>query len=183
MLIIAIAAAVVIPSLSEFALGRSSENAAQQILNLAQYARSQCVSEGRTYRMNFDQQAGQIWLTAGSAGVFNPPSSDFGKKYSLAEGMKMVVQITPQPNTVLVMTPNITPTDIQPAPQFGQPVWPLTNTVMQLPRSDGTYVEFQPSGRIDPALIRLTDKRGTEIDIGAATSTEPLHRVTAMEMR
>ncbi len=184
MLIIAIAAAVVVPSLTEFAVGRSTENAAQQIVNLAQYARTQSISEGRTFRLNFDTQADKIWLTARKEGTFQPPGNDFGQKYSLAEGMKMSVQIQPQPNTQLILTPNVTATDVQPTPLFGQPVWPLMNTQMQIAHTDpGIYSEFQPSGRIDPVLVKLVDKRGKEVDLGCATATESLHVLSKLELQ
>jgi prepilin-type N-terminal cleavage/methylation domain-containing protein len=184
LLILAVAAAMVVPSLSNFALGRSTENTAQQILNLALYARSQCVSEARTYHMNFDTTAGQIWLTVGnSSGVFQPPPNSFGQKYTVPKGMKIAVAVTLQPNTQLVMNPLIVPTDAQPAPAFGQPVIPLVNTVMQIAHTSGTYIEFQSTGRTDPAIIKLTDNRGKEIDLGLATATEVMHRLTPAEMR
>ena len=184
MLIIAIAAAVVVPSLTEFAVGRSSVNAAQQIVNLAQYARTESMSEGRTFRLNFDTQKQQVWLTAMKNGTFQPPGNDFGLKYSLAEGMRMDVQVQPQPNTQYVMAQNVTPTDVQPVPIFGQPVWPLMNVSMQIAHSDpGTYCEMFPSGRIDPVIVRLTDKRGKEIDLGCATATESLHLLSKADLQ
>ena len=183
MLILAIAAAIVVPSLSSFAMGRTTENAAQQIMNLAQYARTQSTSEARIYRLNFDAQGGQVWLTFANAGAFQSPGNDFGNRYSLTAGMKMTVQVTPQPNVQPVLAANVTLTDAQPTPAFGSPVWPLTNTVMQIAHTDGTYMEFQPSGRVDPTIVRLTDRRGKDIDLGCATATEPFHRITTQEMQ
>jgi Tfp pilus assembly protein FimT len=184
MLILAITAAMVVPSLASFAITRSTDNAVQEIVNQAQYARTQCIAQGKTYRLNFDTQAGQTWLTVSNAGVFQPVSSDIGNKATIASGMKMDVQVTIMPNTNWIMAQNVTATDAQLVPAFGQNVWPLNNTIMQLPRTDpGTYIEFQPSGRTDPVLIRLTDRHGREIDLGLATTTEALHILKPEEMK
>jgi type II secretion system protein H len=183
MLILAIVAAMVVPSLANFAISRTTDNTVIQIMSMAQYARTQCVADARPYRMNFDTQSGQVWLTSGSAGVFQPLTNDYGNRYTLGKGMKLQVQVTPQSNTQLVMDPNVQPADIQLNPIFGQPVWPSVNVIMQLPRMDGTYIEFLPTGRTDPALIKLTDQHGREIDMGLATSTEVMHVLKPEEMK
>jgi type II secretory pathway pseudopilin PulG len=184
MLIIAIAAAVVVPSIAGFALSRTTSNTVQQVVNFALYARTQAISDAKVYRLNFDTQTRQIWLTVNNDGQFQPVGNDFGSRFTLPQGMKMTVQIAPQPNTQLIMTPNITATDTQATPLFGQPVWPLMNTVMIIAHSDpGTYEEFLPSGRVDPTLVQLTDKQGKEIDIGAATATDSLHVLSPAEMK
>jgi hypothetical protein len=97
--------------------------------------------------------------------------------------MKLQVQVTPQPNTQLVTDPNVQPADNQLNPIFGQPVWPSVNVIMQLPRTAGTYIEFLPSGRTDPALIKLTDQHGREVDMGLATSMEVMHVLKPEEMK
>lgn len=44
------------------------------------------------------------------------------------------------------------------------------------PQTDGTYFEFQPSGRVSTGTIRLIDSaNGQEIDIGSLSATEILH--------
>jgi type II secretion system protein H len=43
-------------------------------------------------------------------------------------------------------------------------------------QSDGTYVEFQPSGRVSTATIRLVDSAtGQESDVGTLSATEIFH--------
>ena len=43
-------------------------------------------------------------------------------------------------------------------------------------QSDGTYVEFQPSGRISTATVRLVDTAsGQENDVGTLSATEIFH--------
>src|SRR5437764_366826 len=85
MTIIAIISATVIPTFRAFAIGRNSKNTASDIIGLANYARTQAAAEGRTYRLNFDPPSGVFWLTAQNAGVFAPPSNDFGNQYRVAE--------------------------------------------------------------------------------------------------
>ena len=41
------------------------------------------------------------------------------------------------------------------------------------PQSDGTYVAFLPSGRIDPVNITLTDSKGHDVVVACQTPTEP----------
>jgi len=43
-------------------------------------------------------------------------------------------------------------------------------------QSDGTYIEFQPSGRVTTATIRLIDSQsGQENDVGSLSATEIFH--------
>jgi prepilin-type N-terminal cleavage/methylation domain-containing protein len=183
MVILAIAAAMIVPSLISFAIGRATDNASTQILNLSTYARTQAISEGRTYRLNFDPQAEAIWLTAGTAGVFAAPVNDFGARFSLPQGIKMDVDVTPQPNTELIVSTDVQQIPTQIEQPFGQPLSATANNLIQIPHTDGTYVEFQPSGRTDPVHIKLTDKLGKVIDLGLATSTDVMHVLSAGEMQ
>jgi len=184
MLILAIVAALVVPSLANFAIGRSTDNAVLQFMNLASYARAQAMADATTYRINFDTQAGQVWLTEKSNGMFQSPPNDYGNRMTLKDGMKIQVQVVQQPNVNLITDPNVQPQDNDPKPPFGQVVWPSNNTVMQIPRTDnGTYIEIQPSGRTDPALVRLTDRYGRVFNMGLATSTEVMHLLKPEEMK
>jgi prepilin-type N-terminal cleavage/methylation domain-containing protein len=93
MTIIVIAAAMVAPSMMAFANGRNNNNTATLIVSLASYARTQSISEGRTYRMNVDSGKGVIQLTAGSAGVFTQLTNDYGDEFPLASGITMRTDI------------------------------------------------------------------------------------------
>jgi prepilin-type N-terminal cleavage/methylation domain-containing protein len=173
MAIIAIVAAAIIPSFRAFALGRTSSNTATDIIGLANYARTQAAAEGRTYRLNFDPASGEFWLTAQAGGMFIPPSNDFGDHYRVADGMHMDVVVNPQATTGVL--PAAVDQQEQPTQAFGPVTQSGTgqpNTLIQRMHQGGLYVEFQPSGRTDPAQIRLTNSVGDTIDIACASATE-----------
>jgi|ERR1700722_11592886 len=92
MAIIAIVAALLAPRLVGFTLGRSSSNTARMIVSLTNYARSQAISEGRTYRLNFDSAAKQFFLTAQDGAQYDAPNNDFGQKVTLPDGITAAVQ-------------------------------------------------------------------------------------------
>ena len=93
MMIIAIAAALLAPSLVSFQAGRANNNSATLILSLAGYARTQAVSEGRTYRLNVDPSKNVVWLTAGNAGVFTGLTNDYGQEFSISAASQLKTDI------------------------------------------------------------------------------------------
>jgi prepilin-type N-terminal cleavage/methylation domain-containing protein len=58
MVVIAVVAAMVMPSLSGTARGRRLGDTANQIVALARMARTQSVTEGKMYRLNIDPNGG-----------------------------------------------------------------------------------------------------------------------------
>ena len=85
--IIAVCAAVVAPSLAGFTRGRVLPNTAAQFAATARWCRSQAISEGVTYRLNFDADAGKWWVTKGEGTVFKQVTDELGKEYPLPEGL------------------------------------------------------------------------------------------------
>jgi Tfp pilus assembly protein FimT len=102
MLIIAVAAALVAPSMVSFQAGRANANSATLILSLAGYARTQAVSDGRTYRLNLDPTKNVVWLTAGNAGVFTNLNNDYGQQFPIATVSQMKTDITAHPDGTYV---------------------------------------------------------------------------------
>ena len=49
------------------------------------------------------------------------------------------------------------------------------------PQQDGQYIQFLPTGRTDPATIRVSDTRGKVIEISCFSPTELFHIVTDAE--
>jgi type II secretory pathway pseudopilin PulG len=178
MTIIAIVSAVIVPKFLGFSISRNSQNTASDILGLTEYARQQAAAEGRTYRLNFDPNAGAFWLTAQSpyGNGFVAPTNDFGDRYQVADGMRMDVIVNPQATT------GVLPPAADQQEQQTQVFGPISQTaatgqantlIQRMHQSAGQfYVEFQPSGRTDPAQIRLTDQQGDTIDIACASATE-----------
>jgi prepilin-type N-terminal cleavage/methylation domain-containing protein len=94
--ILAIALLVAAPSLSGFARGRVVDDAAAQFVAYAHFARSQAVSDGTIYRLNFDPAAGRYWLTVDSGdGTFAEPSSGFGPPVTVPEGVRLETDASP----------------------------------------------------------------------------------------
>ncbi len=181
MLIIAIAAGMLAPALGAFTAGRAVDNISRQIVALAQYAHTQAISQARTYRLNFDQGSRQFWLTADDgAGAFNPPKGEFSTRYTAPEGVRMSVQITPQPNTNLLLPENVQQQQIPQSPTSlnGQQSG-AAGSIMQNLHGQGLYVEFQSTGRTDPATIVLTDARGHTGQVACATPTDMFQVVSA----
>jgi hypothetical protein len=52
------------------------------------------VSEGRTYRLNFDPSKNVVWLTAGNAGIFAALNNDYGDQFPMSTVSQMKTDIT-----------------------------------------------------------------------------------------
>ena len=78
MVILSTVLAMAAPSLRGFFGSRKTHDEAAQLLALTQYARSQAISEGIIYRLNFDTIKRTYWLTSQRAGVFEKLKSEFG---------------------------------------------------------------------------------------------------------
>jgi type II secretory pathway pseudopilin PulG len=96
MLILTFVVAMIAPSLRGFAVGRNTNNMANALLMEAQYARSQAVNEGRTYRLNFDPQGRSFWLTVVNGATADTLASDLGKEVELPQGIQMRTDVQPQ---------------------------------------------------------------------------------------
>jgi type II secretion system protein H len=164
MVIMTIVVGLIAPSLRGFAMGRRTYNTASTILSLTQYAHSQAISEGRIYRLNFDTSARAFWLTADNAGTFSAPNNDYGQRFTTETNATLQVNITPR----------VIPLNQQDALAQG----PTRSRNVQVE----PYIEFQPSGRADPAKIYLRDNLGTTIEIACESATEQFRIVPAAEM-
>ena len=98
MILICTALAVSAPDLRGFSAGSRMKNAAQQVLALTNYARTQAASEGRTYRLNFEN--GTYFVTAqGDDDQFAQDANSMGQSFPVPEGVQ--VQITRDDNQAL----------------------------------------------------------------------------------
>jgi len=134
MLILTFIVAMVGPQLRGFASGRTTSNAATSLLAMTHYARTQAVTQGVTYRLNYDDRARQLWISYQDGNTDAKPSNDFATPLTLADGISVETDIPQQQN--------------------------------------GQYVEFHPTGRTDPATIKLTDRNGATIEVGCSSATE-----------
>lgn len=95
------------PSLRGFFTSRRGDDAAAQILALTQFARSQAVSEGIIYRLNFDTQERTCWLTAQKSGTYERLLTGFGKAYTIPKDLALELEDAQKEDrdTFLVFTP------------------------------------------------------------------------------
>jgi Tfp pilus assembly protein FimT len=182
LVIIAIITAIVMPSVSAFSAGRASHNTATQIVNLANYARTQAAAEGRTYRLNFDTSKGAYWLSVQNGGTFAPSGSEYGQTYQLPPNVQWDVQLTSKAGTLLTVPTDEQQVATQMNSSISQPRG-QQNYLMQVEHQNGAYIEFDPTGRTDPARIKLTDtRRGGTIEVACLSATELFHILTPEEM-
>ncbi len=92
MLILSTVLAMAAPSLRGFFGSRQAQDTAAQILALTQFARSQAISEGVIYRLNFDTRDRVYWLTAWKSGAFEELETEFGQVFTLPKDMAMELE-------------------------------------------------------------------------------------------
>jgi prepilin-type N-terminal cleavage/methylation domain-containing protein len=92
MLILSTVLAMAAPSLRGFFGSRQAQDTAAQILALTQFARSQAISEGVVYRLNFDTKDRVYWLTAWKSGTFEELKTEFGQIFTLPKDMVMELE-------------------------------------------------------------------------------------------
>ncbi|MDP9175033.1 MAG: prepilin-type N-terminal cleavage/methylation domain-containing protein [Planctomycetota bacterium] len=182
MMLLLIIASFLAPSLRGFIAGREASNAGTLVLSLANYARAQSASEGRAYRLNFDTAAHAIWLTEDNGGgTFGAiPSGDFGQRFQISPAVNIDVSVTPQGNVNLNIPQNVQQQEVQTTGQSisGQSMGAAT-TLMQNIHSNGIYVEFQSTGRADPASIKFTDRGGKVVEVACTSATDIFHILPA----
>ena len=92
MVILSTVLAMAAPSLRGFFASRQTHDTAAQILALTQLARSQAISEGIVYRLNFDTRQRTYWLTAQQSGTFEKPKTGFGQIFTLPKDIVMELE-------------------------------------------------------------------------------------------
>ena len=83
MVILSTVLAMAAPSLRGFFGSRKTHDEAARILALTQFARSQAISEGIIYRLNFNIRQHSYWLTSQQSGAFEELKTEFGKVFTL----------------------------------------------------------------------------------------------------
>lgn len=143
MLIITIVVGAVAPKLSGFTMGRSGKHLASRVLAMTNYARTQAISEGRPYRLIYNERERAFWIEFIDGSV---PGTDLAARVEVDERLT------------------------------------VTTSGMSTMGQGDQYIEFRPSGRLDPASIVITDQAGTQIEVACTTSTE-LFRIVPEEER
>jgi prepilin-type N-terminal cleavage/methylation domain-containing protein len=112
MVILSTVLAMAGPYLRGFFASRKTNDTAAQILAFTQYAHSQAISEGITYRLNFDIQERTYWLTAWQSGAFRTLKTEFGQVFTLPKDIDMELEDLDEEETeiFLAFTPQGTVT-------------------------------------------------------------------------
>ena len=112
MVILSTVLAMAAPSLRGFFGSRKTHDTATQILALTQFARSQAISEGIIYRLNFDTRDRTYWLTAQKSGTFEMLGTEFGQIFTLPSDIVLELEGVEQEDddTFLIFTPQGTVT-------------------------------------------------------------------------
>jgi len=87
LVILAIAAAMVAPSLISFAHGRVADDAALRLLAMMQYAQNQSANDGVVYRLYVEPSDGTYQLRMQQAGQFVSPQASIGRVFDLPQGV------------------------------------------------------------------------------------------------
>ncbi|MGD0388771.1 MAG: prepilin-type N-terminal cleavage/methylation domain-containing protein [Tepidisphaeraceae bacterium] len=177
MLIITIIAGILAPSLGRFTAGQAVNNFGRQIVGLSQYARAQSISEARVCYLNFD--AAKVYLTLDSPGAKGNQLVNVGAPLSVPvpTGIRMQVVQNAQAAQPVMLLP--WPANFQ-AQAHPQPNQLLDGTavgagsIWVFPQNNA-FVQFQPTGRTDPATIELTDNSGHKVQVVCDLPTDRFH--------
>ena len=96
MAILVVVVAMAAPSIREFGRGRGSTDCAAQIVALSRWARTQAITEGAVYRLNFDLPNRSYWVTVERYGYFESPGQEFGRLFTAPESVERLDCTAPQ---------------------------------------------------------------------------------------
>jgi Tfp pilus assembly protein FimT len=163
LVLIAVVVGIALPSLSGFARSQTVGDSANRAMALARWARTEAITRGVCFRLNFDPAKHAYWLTMQNGASYENSLQDTGDNtLGLGGG-----------NT------NTTTAFAEVGEEMGRIF--LTPDGVNFdcnfpPQPDGSnYIEFRPSGRCDPGTIGFTDLKGQVIRIGCLTGTEQFH--------
>ena len=154
LVIIAVTMAVAAPSLRGWSRGARLRDAADEFLAVTRFARSQAVSECRTYRLSIDPAAGQYQLTAQNGEEFVELGSNRGRIYRMPEDCRLEL---------------VRPSEVTAARSSG------------ISQSPAEAIDFHPTGRTTPAHVRIISGSGDAIDIQCATPAEQFRIISGAE--
>jgi len=135
MAIITVIVMMAVPTLRGFGRGRAVSDTATQIIALTEYARTQAIATGQSYRLNLDAAGRRYFLTADQGdGTFAELGEESGRPFTLPETVNLQWD----------------------APQ----------------QSDGQYVTFLPTGRVEPSTLILSDTENNVVQVASQSASE-----------
>jgi type II secretion system protein H len=158
MMIITTLLAIAAPSMRGWAAGTKLRNAADEFVSLARYARTQAVTSGNVYLIQVNASAGTYQLRMVEAGQVVDVPNRFGQLRSIPDGARL--EMTRQ------------------TPVGATSAFAGTQQQQQTGGVTGSQdnIEFYPTGRTQPAKLRISDDRGG-YDIECPSPTEDFRLV------
>jgi type II secretion system protein H len=135
LMLLALIVGLVVPSLRAFTIGRANHFAATQFLSEVRFARTQALTEGKTYRVIIEANTGEFYVAADNGGgTFEAVTADLGHRIRVADGVRIETDL----------------------PR----------------RDDGTYVEIQPNGLLDPGRVTFINAANATVDVTCDSVTD-----------
>jgi type II secretion system protein H len=161
--ILAILVAIAIPSLEGVARSQGAKECSGQLMALARYAHTQAIADGVSYRLNIDSAGRRYYLTRqGDGPDFVELGEEIGRDHMFPDGINVEWD-----NAYALLQQQ------QQAAQATGQVQPVVQA------GAAPYVEFYPSGRTDPAAIRITDRAGNITEMACLSATETFRLIGA----
>lgn len=161
--LLALIMALAAPSLRGWARGTRFRNAADGIASTARWARAQSIVQGCIYRMEIDTTGGKYAVSKQSGNDFFAVVPPGGQSRELGEDVKIELLA---PNGTRYQTSYVSPS---------------TGSLSVNNEADVQAIYFYPTGRTDPAMIRLQDNDGKSIAVVCSTAAENFQVVTQAE--
>lgn len=137
LVLIAISASLAAPSLRGWGQGAKLRDATQQLLDVAQSARSTAIARGMTHRLELDATTNSYRVTVLDGTTYAPATGEIGSAITLPAGF-----------TLKLMSGG----------------------------ADGRSVQFEPTARTTPAVIRVTSGNGETSDLVCAFPADLFRR-------
>lgn len=140
LVVMAILVGMAMPALEGTVAGQGGRDTSVQLLALTLHARSQAIAEGASYRLMLDIPNRTYYLAKLDLGQWVPLGEEVGRPHTVPEGVELGLEDVP--------------TSVQAQQSAANGV-----VLPDRPPSDVPYIEFYPSGRVDPAVIVVTNQR------------------------
>jgi Tfp pilus assembly protein FimT len=159
MAILVIMAAVVAPSFTRQYHFAKLNSAGRTLVALMQYARSQAVVEGTTYRLNIDQQAQRVWIT------YYDAAEDDGNddEPQFVEDDSVLGSSRDLPDEVQIREIALGDEALA---QLSDEALEAVHAQQEQLNDEGTpYISFMPQGTTDGARILLENEEGDQLAV------------------
>jgi len=155
LVVIAAALAVAAPSLGGWRRGQRLQSAGEEFLSVARHGRALAIANAQVHRLYVDPASGRYWLMAQDGMQFANLGTSMGRVFELPEGCTIAMS----------SSSSATNTTNAVAAQNG-------GIVTQGPLE---YVEFYPSGRMQPAAsVVITGESGDTYAFDTPSAVEGL---------